>query len=115
MTTCDQCDGSGYVMVQAEGRAAARECECRAVLRLEKMLERCGLPARYQQASFETFDSKGIDKRISRAKILAEGYCDEFLSNPSAGLLFIGPVGTGKTHLSIAILRRLTLSYSTRT
>lgn len=114
MTVCDQCDGSGFVWERQEDRDVVRECECRRVLKLEHVLKRAGLPERYQQASFDTFDVK-VSASAREAVRQAQHYADEFLMHKDRGLLFHGSVGTGKTHLSIAVLRRLTLDYGVRT
>lgn len=117
MIQCDQCDGSGWVQtagLDGQRTGAVRECECRRVIKLEKMLERAGLPRRYQEASFETFDAGAADRSVQAAKLVSEKYCEEYLTDPSRGLLYVGSVGVGKTHLAIATLRRLTLDYSVR-
>lgn len=119
MIQCDQCGGSGWVSTStagADGKTAQamKECECRRVVKLEKMLERAGLPRRYQEASFQTFDAGAVDRSIEAAKLMSEKYCEEYLTDSSRGILYVGSVGVGKTHLAIATVRRLTLDYSTR-
>jgi DNA replication protein DnaC len=113
MTPCDQCDGSGWVWVEAKGGVV--ECSCRAVRKLESMLAKCGLPERYQQASFDNFKTAGVDRSVKAASLITAKYVDEFPLDRSRGLLFVGPVGVGKTHLAIAALRALTLKYTART
>jgi DNA replication protein DnaC len=112
---CEQCNDTRMVLIVENGRNVAKQCPCLDVIRLEKMLERCGLPPRYQKASFETFEQKGMAAPIRAACLIANRYVEEFPTDPSRGLLFVGPVGVGKTHLAIAILRKLTLDYQTRT
>lgn len=91
------------------------ECECRRVLKLEKMLERAGLPARYHEASFATFEWRERSATIQRAYLHSKAYAENFLTERTQGLLLHGSVGTGKTHLAIAIARHVTLELGVRT
>jgi DNA replication protein DnaC len=110
---CEQCV-DGQIITERDGRRFSRECECRAVLKLEGMLRRCGLPPRYQQASFESFVTAGRDQSVWKGLGTAKNYVENFIGNEGMGLLFTGTVGVGKTHLAIAVIRELTLRYSTR-
>jgi DNA replication protein DnaC len=68
-----------------------RPCECQRSERIRRRI-----PPRYAHAKLPDF------KPLTREKIKAW-----FRDKQSAGLLLYGPVGTGKTHLGFAILRRL--------
>lgn len=114
---CPHCNGTEYRIVTKDGRQQAVECECRAVVKLERMLQRAGLPTRYQQASFESFTAKGVSAQVRAGLLLARRYVEEFPTlepGSKRGLIFYGPCGTGKTHLCIAIARELVTRYSTR-
>jgi DNA replication protein DnaC len=112
MTACDQCDGNGFVTTRTERGMVTAVCECRRVLKLEKMLERAGLPARYHDASFTSFEWRERSMTIQRAYLHSKTYAENFLSERTQGLLLHGSVGTGKTHLAIAITRYVTLELS---
>lgn len=101
---CPRCEGSGWVLVEVEGRQVARRCSCYQETRTKILLIRANIPRRYQNCSFKNFevhnDSHRDALRISK----------QFVKNypvQDVGLLFIGPCGVGKTHLAVAIIREL--------
>lgn len=61
------------------------------------------LGARFTERTFETFE---VEKENSEAFKKCEVYADELSRETKHGLLLVGPVGTGKTHLAAAILKR---------
>jgi DNA replication protein DnaC len=60
-------------------------------------------------ASYRTFttDFPGADHSIALAHISASRFVQEFNSRDGAGLLLVGGIGTGKTHLAVGILKEL--------
>lgn len=101
---CPQCEGSGWVLVEVEGRQVARRCSCYRETRTKILLIKANIPRRYQNCSFKNFevhnDSHRDALRISK----------QFVKNypvQDVGLLFIGPCGVGKTHLAVAIIQEL--------
>jgi DNA replication protein DnaC len=105
---CELCNDLG-MRVDPVARVA-RDCECKKVAALEYRLRRAGLPTRYAEASFATFDAATAGRSVQAAVIAARYYVDHFHTTPGLGVLFSGTVGTGKTHLAIAMLRELTLA-----
>ena len=105
-TECAQCDGTGFVVDEADGASSARRCRCAERPRTEVDLVAAGLPRRYMHCSFDNYRPfNALQKKAAAiAKTFVETYPDV-----TRGLLFTGNCGAGKTHLAAAILRQLML------
>jgi len=66
------------------------------------------IPQRYLNCRVENYDLKrpGSSPSHAKASLAARKFVDEWKTR-DRGLLFVGPVGVGKTHLSVAILKTL--------
>ena len=95
--------GTGMEVVAGKG---ARRCRCRAEDRRAKLLEAARIPHRYERSSLANYQVTPGNGSQLRAFNYAFKLVDEYPA-VERGLLFTGPVGTGKTHLSAAILRGL--------
>jgi DNA replication protein DnaC len=87
-----------------------------------RLITAAGIPARYQNCKIATFQTSGGAPReraqLMNARAAAERYVEEFVQENGAfrqsGLLFVGPPGTGKTHLAAGVLRALVERYRVR-
>jgi DNA replication protein DnaC len=104
---CPRCRGAaGVVAKDANGYEIFEECECVAARRRLELFNAARIGRRYKDATLESF------KPQNPAQILARERAQDFtLMYPAVnrGYTFVGPVGTGKTHLVIGIFRKLTL------
>jgi len=100
---CSFCFGSGMEVVPGKG---ARRCRCRTRERQPKLFAAARIPRRYEHCSFANYHPVSGHGPQLQAFNYAFKLVDEYPSI-DRGLLFMGPVGTGKTHLSTAILRGL--------
>ncbi len=101
MKTCPVCFGSGLEVVAGKG---ARPCECRRREAHFGLLERARLPRRYEACHFHNY------KPSNPSQERAFGYASRLTMEYPAverGLLLMGTVGVGKTHLAVAILKGL--------
>lgn len=100
---CQYCFGTGMEVVEGCG---ARRCKCRARKLQAKLLEAACIPLRYQDCLLSNYQpTKGSNTQLL-AMTLSHRLVREYPA-VDRGLLFMGPCGVGKTHLSAAILRGL--------
>ena len=100
---CAFCYGTGMEVVAGEG---ARRCRCRAEERRARLYAAANLPRRYERCSFANYRPAPGDGTQLQAFNYAFKLADDYPA-VDRGLLFMGPVGTGKTHLAAATLRGL--------
>lgn len=69
------------------------------------MMKRSGISVEFQKKTFDNFKAKG-DSRLTNAKTKAMQYVEHFTETEHDrynSIMFCGQVGSGKTHLGIAI------------
>ena len=98
---CEFCNGTGTRIEPGKGAAI---CECRRTNRSVRSLEAARIPPRFRECDFHNYYPKNDSQFFAHS--FASKLAEEF-PNVNAGLLFMGPVGVGKTHLAIAILKQL--------
>src|ERR1044071_755971 len=103
LAVCAFCYGTGMEIVSGKG---ARRCRCRNLERQAKLLAEARVPRRYESCSFANYHPAPGNGTQLRAFNYAFKVVDEYPA-VDRGLLLMGPVGTGKTHLSAAIIRGL--------
>jgi DNA replication protein DnaC len=107
---CPRCFGTGMEIIPGEG---ARRCDCQTSIQHQRLFQSARIPARYQHCTLANYDA-GESEAKWIAKREAQIVLDDFLISDGRGLLFIGPVGVGKTHLAVAVLRELIERYQIR-
>ena len=102
---CDKCRDITYIVEDGE----ARECECKALRDCEDILRRSGVSDAFRKKRFDNFDFSR-DKATMDGYKIATGYALNFKDKEKDrdnSIMFIGQVGSGKTHLSLAIANEL--------
>ena len=109
---CPLCDGSGWKSVNQNGHRRVTRCDCRLKSRAQARLEAARIPKRYEHCELSSFttDFPGAHPSLALARIAASKFAEEYDPADGTGLLMIGKIGTGKTHLGVGILKELVLT-----
>jgi len=75
--------------------------------RIEKRFAQSGIPRGFANRTFESYraDTPAMQTAIAKAQRFADGFRSHLKVGTS--LMFIGGIGTGKTHLAVAIAHRV--------
>lgn len=101
---CPACAEEQKAQERAEEQRRKAEAQR---LRIEKMISRAAIPARFIGRNFENFKATTEDQEraLNVARDFAENFRDKL--NRGHGLVFSGMPGTGKSHLAAAILQAI--------
>lgn len=104
---CTICGGTGWKFI-GENRRVSR-CDCRLKQKSEALLAAARIPKRYEHCELSNYEFDGPHRHLAAARIAACKFVEEYpLEN--SGLLLIGSIGVGKTHLAVGIIKELVLS-----
>jgi DNA replication protein DnaC len=84
-------------------------CECRLKSRADSLLAAARIPRRYEHCELSNFEFDGPHRNLAPARMAACKFVEEYPFD-STGLLLIGSIGVGKTHLAVGIIKELILS-----
>ncbi len=107
---CPVCRGTGYAIERRDGIEVAVVCGCRRGASTGATLAAARVPARYEHCTIDGFEVWSRDPGSRNLQARAQRRTREFVDcypDVDKGLLFMGSVGTGKTHLAVAALREL--------
>ena len=106
--TCDKCE-DGYIYFEKDGRDYVAECDClkheKEQRRLHNLFKSAKVPERYIDKSLDNFIQFRQPEAFKTAKSFLQKW-DE-IKKTGRGIIFVGDVGTGKTHLSFAVFNDL--------
>lgn len=106
---CQKCGGCGYIEYEKDGYTFVCECECAEVEKAKQLLASSGISEEFQKKGFKNFDDRGMEI-LKKAKAIGIQYCKEFSEIRNSrrnSVLYMGQVGSGKTHLSMAICNNI--------
>lgn len=121
--TCPRCHGTGWQVLDDGGNGTAQRCDCKREQRDAARLAHAHIPPRHLSCRLPSFSTDHTDPRVHqallRARRTSELYVDEFFDPTTqrfrhSGLIYVGPPGTGKTHLAVAVLIALIERYGVR-
>ncbi len=102
---CEKCRDMTFIIDDG----VASPCECRAVREAEDILKNSGISEEFRNKTFDnfnyTYDVQTVNAYRVATKYVRDFECIERSRNNS--IMFMGQVGSGKTHLSLAICNEL--------
>lgn len=110
-----QCGGTGMVAVMQGKDRFMRDCVCKYQRRIDAKLQTAQIPERYRTKTLDNFNAIGGHQSLGRGLATARRYVEEYpIGTEGRGVLMVGTVGVGKTHLAVGIMRELVLQKGAR-
>jgi DNA replication protein DnaC len=106
---CPLCEGTGWKSVSIGSDRRVTRCDCRRQARTQTLLTAARIPRRYEHCELLSFETEGSREHLASARLAAGKFVEEYPFDNS-GLLFIGDIGVGKTHLAVGIIKELVMS-----
>lgn len=103
---CPLCEGTGWKSVSIGSERRVTRCDCRLQARAQTLLAAARIPKRYEHCELSNFDFDGPHRQLFPARMAACKFVEEYPID-KAGLLLIGSIGVGKTHLAVGIIKAL--------
>lgn len=103
--SCPICDDTRWKIVENNGVRRAMRCDCWRQANLQRTLSDARIPKRYQHCDFDnfiTYSNERLLNVVGRARRFADAF-----PVVDKGLFLIGPPGIGKSHLAVAVLKRV--------
>jgi DNA replication protein DnaC len=103
---CELCKDTEWIINTKTN--SAKPCKCQEAKRYKRILENCGISEAFLKKNFSNYAPKNAAQR--EAKETAQAYAKKFetiRNERNNSIAFLKQVGSGKTHLSIAICNTL--------
>src|SRR5437763_5146347 len=103
---CGLCGGSGWKSAE---KSRVVRCDCRLKHRADSLLTEERIRKRYEHCELSNFEFEGPHAPLMKARMAACKFVEEYPVE-NTGLLLIGSIGVGKTHLAVGIIKELLVS-----
>jgi DNA replication protein DnaC len=113
---CPLCQGTGWKSISGTKDAPrdrrVTRCDCQLRARGASLLAAARIPKRYEHCELASYttDFPGAHASLAFAHLSACKFAQEYDPRDGTGLLIIGKIGTGKTHLAVGIIKELMLN-----
>ena len=108
---CAICDDTTWKTITVDGISRVTRCDCVRESASARLLADARIPRRYQHCDFANYTA--YNEQLTKALQHATRLADSFPVTDK-GLFFQGPPGVGKTHLAVAVLRRVIMTRGAR-
>ncbi len=106
---CPLCDGTGWKPITQGNIRRVTRCDCRLHARAKSLLAAAHIPKRYEHCELANFEFDGPHRSLAPARMAACKFVEEYPLD-ATGLLLIGSIGVGKTHLAVGMIKELSES-----
>jgi DNA replication protein DnaC len=103
---CPLCAGSGWKAAPDAPERGVTRCDCQLRARAEALFAAARIPKRYEHCELSNFEFEGPQLNLAPARMAACRFVEEYPVDKT-GLLLVGTIGTGKTHLAVGIAKAL--------
>ena len=110
---CPLCEGTGWKTVAASANAGSSRndrrvtrCDCQLRSRGQSLMAAARIPRRYEHCELSNFEFDGPYRSLAPARMAACKFVEEYPIDKT-GLLIIGTIGVGKTHLAVGMVKEL--------
>ncbi len=117
---CPLCEGTGWRTIPPSPNVPedtnrdrrVTRCDCQLRARNQTLLAAANIPRRYEHCELASYttDFPGAHPSLAFAHLSATKLAQEYDPRDGTGLLIIGKIGTGKTHLAVGITKDLILN-----
>ena len=114
---CPLCEGTGWKTAGPNNGRSTNDrrvtrCDCQLRARAQSLMTGARIPRRYEHCELSNYDTDfpGANPSLAEAHFLASNFAKKCDPRGDKGLLIIGKIGTGKTHLAVGILKELILT-----
>jgi len=110
---CPLCEGTGWKTLPTRSDAPkdrrVTRCDCQLRARNQNLLAAARIPRRYEHCELGSYttDFPGANRSLAFAHLIASSFVKEYDPHGEKGLLIVGEIGTGKTHLAVGVLKEL--------
>jgi DNA replication protein DnaC len=101
---CSICDDTTWKTIDVDGVRRVTRCDCVRASAAARLLAEARIPRRYQHCDLDTYVA--YNEQLTKARQHAQRLAESF-PVVDKGLFLQGPPGVGKTHLAVAVLRRV--------
>ena len=105
---CPRCEGTGWKSISTGSARRVARCDCQLQARTQALLAAARIPKRYEHCELSNFEFDGPHRGLASARMAACKFVEEYPVD-STGLLLIGSIGVGKTHLAVGMIKELIL------